>query len=46
MRNVVITLFGVLIFVVGGVLLQIFPSKRESKWPGLACPSSRFCIPC
>ena len=33
-------LFVILIvFVVGGILLQIFLSKRESKWPGLVLPA-------
>ena len=39
MRNVTIVLgLGVLVFVVGSVLLQIFLSRRESKWPGLVLP--------
>ena len=39
MRNVAIVLgFGMLVFVVGGILLQIFLSKRERKWPGLVLP--------
>ena len=33
-------LFVILIvFVVGGILLQIFLSKREIKWPGLVLPA-------
>ena len=36
-------LFAVLIvFGVGGILLQIFLSKRESKWPGLVLPVITF----
>lgn len=31
-----------LVFVVGGVLLQIFLSRRESKWPGLMLPLLTF----
>ena len=31
-----------LVFIVGGTLLQIFLSKRESKWPGLVLPSITF----
>ena len=31
-----------LIFVAGGILLQIFLSKRESKWPGLILPLLPF----
>ena len=34
--NITIMLFIFLIvFVAGGILLQIFLSKREGKWPGL-----------
>ena len=43
MRNVAIVLgFGMLVFVVGGILLQIFLSKRERKWPGLVLPLLTF----
>ena len=36
-------LFVILIvFAVGGTLLQIFLSKRESKWPGLVLPAITF----
>ncbi len=31
-------LIFLLIFAVGGVLLQIYFSKRESRWPGLVLP--------
>lgn len=34
-RVIVVSLVILLAFVVGGVLLQIFLSKRESCWPGL-----------
>ena len=27
---------------VGGVLLQIFLSRRESRWPGLVLPALTF----
>ena len=38
-----VVLFGVMIiFMVGGILLQIFLSKRESKWPGLILPLLTF----
>ena len=30
------------VFIVGGTLLQIFLSKRESKWPGLVLPTITF----
>ena len=43
MRNVTIVLgFVMLVFAVGGILLQIFLSKRESKWPGLILPLLSF----
>ena len=43
MRNVAIVLgFGMLVFVVGGILLQIFLSRRESRWPGLILPLLSF----
>ena len=38
MRNVAMLLAFLLVFAVGGVLLQIFLSRRESKWPGLVLP--------
>ena len=31
-----------LIFVVGGIFLQIFLSRREGKWPGLILPILSF----
>ncbi len=31
-----------IVFMVGGVLLQIFLSKREAKWPGLVLPLLTF----
>lgn len=31
-----------LVLVVGGVLLQIFLSRRESRWPGLVLPLLAF----
>ena len=38
-----VVLFGVMIiFMVGGILLQIFLSKRESKWSGLILPLLTF----
>lgn len=33
-----------LVFIVGGILLQIFLSKRESKWPGLVLPIITFIL--
>lgn len=31
-----------LVFLVGGIFLQIFLSKRESRWPGLVLPLLTF----
>ena len=36
------TVTFLLVFVVGGILLQIFLSKRESRWPGLILPLLTF----
>lgn len=33
-----------LVFLVGGILLQRFLSKRESKWPGLVLPLLSFLL--
>ena len=38
MARVTVFLVFFAILMVGGVLLQIFLSKRESKWPGLVLP--------
>lgn len=37
-----VTLLVLLVFMIGGVLLQIFLSKRKSKWPGLVLPGISF----
>ena len=42
MRKVAMLLAFLLVFAVGGVLLQIFLSRRESKWPGLVMPLLTF----
>ena len=34
----------VLLFITGVIVLQIFLSKRESKWPGLVLPIISFLI--
>ena len=34
----------VLLFIAGVIVLQIFLSKRESKWPGLVLPIISFLI--
>ena len=41
-RGTVTLLVVLLVFVVGGILLQIYLSKRESKWPGLVLPGITF----
>ena len=38
MARVTNVLIFLLVFVVGGVLLQIYLSKRVSRWPGLVLP--------
>ena len=42
MARVTIVLVFVLALLVGGVFLQIFLSKRESRWPGLILPLLSF----
>lgn len=42
MRNVAMLLAFLLVFAVGGVLLQIFLARQESKWPGLVLPLLTF----
>ena len=43
METVILGVFtGGLLLLVGGVLLQIFLSKRESLWPGLVLPLLTF----
>ena len=41
-RMIWVSLIVLAVFLVGGVLLQIFLSKRESKWPGLVLPAISF----
>lgn len=41
-RVIVVSLVILLVFVVGGVLLQIWLSRRESRWPGLVLPLLTF----
>lgn len=41
-RLIVVSLIVLLVFVVGGILLQIFLSRRESRWPGLILPLLTF----
>lgn len=41
-RFVIVFLLFLLVFLAGGVFLQIFLSKRESRWPGLVLPLLTF----
>lgn len=41
-RTMIAFLVFVLVVLVGGILLQIFLSKRESRWPGLILPLLAF----
>ncbi len=36
------TFIFLIVFVVGGVLLQVYLSKREGRWPGLVLPLLTF----
>ena len=38
-RATIMLMVVFLVFVVGGVLLEIFLARRESKWPGLVLPA-------
>ncbi len=42
MRNATITLILILLFIPGGIWLQIFLSRRDSKWFGLILPFISF----
>lgn len=37
-RTIIVLLIVFLVLIVGGIFLQIFLSKRESRWPGLVLP--------
>ena len=39
-------LLFLLAVLVGAILLQIFLSRRKSRWPGWCCRRSPFYIPC
>ena len=41
-KGMIAFLVFVLVVLVGGILLQIFLSKRESRWPGLVLPLLTF----
>ena len=41
-RTTIVLFIFLLVFVVGGIFLQIFLSRREGKWPGLILPILSF----
>ena len=41
-RVLAVTLIVFIVLIVGGVLLQIFLSRRKSRWPGLILPLLTF----
>ncbi|WP_298031499.1 hypothetical protein [uncultured Dysosmobacter sp.] len=41
-KIVIVIMLFILVFLVGGIFLQIFFSKRESRWPGLVLPLLSF----
>ena len=41
-RTTVVLIVFLLVFVVGGVLLQVFLSRRTARWPGLILPLLSF----
>jgi hypothetical protein len=44
MERVLIVLLFTLVILVGVILLQIYLSKKESKWPGLVLPIISFLV--
>ena len=40
--TIIVALCSILPFLIGLVVLQVFLSKRESKWPGLVLPLLSF----
>ncbi|MDR1001278.1 MAG: hypothetical protein LBL96_10860 [Clostridiales bacterium] len=42
-RTIIFSIFFLLVVGVGGILLQIFLSKKEGKWAGLILPIITFC---
>jgi hypothetical protein len=43
-RTIILSLILLLVFGAGGIWLQIFLSKKESKWAGLILPIISFCV--
>jgi hypothetical protein len=42
--KIIFSVIFLLVFGAGGIWLQIFLSKKESKWPGLILPIITFCV--
>ena len=42
LTTIIVALCSILPFLIGFVVLQVFLSKRESKWPGLILPLLSF----
>lgn len=43
-RTLILGLLALLLFGAGGILLQIFLSRAERKWPGLVLPGLTFLL--
>ena len=43
-RTIIFSIVFLLVFGVGGIWLQIFLSKKDSKWAGLILPIITFCV--
>ena len=41
-RTTIVLAVVLLVFVVGGILLEIFLARRKAKWPGLVLPGLTF----
>lgn len=41
-RTIIVGLIVFLVLIAGGIFLQIFLSRRESRWPGLVLPLLAF----
>jgi 4-hydroxybenzoate polyprenyltransferase len=44
LRSIILGMVFVFVVVAGGIVLQIFLSKKEGKWPGLILPLVSFLI--
>ena len=41
-RTTIVLAVVMLVFVVGGIFLEIFLARRKAKWPGLVLPGLTF----